>query len=91
MYKISKYSYQRAKELNVVIKPSTRKNKKIDVFKDNVYICSIGDINYPDYPTYLKQYGKEYADYRRELYWIRHAKDIRVKNSSGYYSANILW
>ena len=40
VYKIKPYSYEKAKLLNVKIKPSTRKDKKIDVYKDNKYICS---------------------------------------------------
>jgi len=50
-YVIKPYSYKRAEELNVTIKPSNKKNKKIDVYKNNKYICSIGDDNYTDYPT----------------------------------------
>lgn len=54
MYKISDYSKQQAKKLNVSIKPSTSKNKKIDVYKNNVKIVSIGQKGYKDYPTYIK-------------------------------------
>ena len=89
MYKIKKYSYDQAKKLNVDIKPSTRKNKKIDVYKDDVYICSIGDINYNDYPSYLL-IDKELAEKRRMLYHQRHKKD-NIINTKGYYSLNILW
>ncbi len=45
-YKITKYSYQQAKQLNVEIKPSSNKKKKIDVFKGDQKIASIGDMNY---------------------------------------------
>lgn len=39
MYKIKKYSKDQAEKLNVKIKPSTKANKKIDVYdKDNKYI-----------------------------------------------------
>ena len=34
-----------AAKIGVTIKPSTRKNKKIDVFKDNKKVASIGDKN----------------------------------------------
>ena len=42
-YKISKYSYDKAKELNVRLKSSMKSNYKIDIF-DNMgnYITSIG-------------------------------------------------
>ena len=91
VYKIKPYSYEKAKLLNVEIKPSTRKDKKIDVYKDNKYICSIGDINYYDYPTYIQNNGITYANERRKLYKQRHNKYRNIKNSSGYYADKILW
>ena len=74
MYVITQYTFDRAKELNVVVRPSTVKGKKIDVYEDNKKIASIGAIGYKDYPTYLKENGKEYAEERRRLYHIRHTK-----------------
>jgi hypothetical protein len=75
MYQITEYSKKKAKELGVTIKPSTRKNKKIDVYKDGKYIRSIGDVRYLDYPTYIKEEGKVKADERRRLYRLRHTKN----------------
>jgi hypothetical protein len=89
MYKISDYSFQKAKLLNVVIKPSKNKNKKIDVYKKNQIIASIGAKGYNDYPTYLEKKGKEYANERKRLYKIRHKNDIHTGN--GYYANKILW
>ena len=89
MYKIKKYSFDQAKLLNVEIKPSTRKNKKIDVYKDNIFICSIGDIKYSDYPSYL-EINKDLAEKRKLLYHTRHKKD-NIKDTKGYYALNILW
>ena len=90
VYKITDYSYKKAKENDLTIKPSTKKNKKIDVYKNNKYIVSIGDVRYNDYPTYIKNNGKIYADERKKLYYIRHNK-----NSSKYSADNlaklILW
>ena len=91
VYKIKPYSYEKAKLLNVEIKPSTRKDKKIDVYKDKKYICSIGDIHYYDYPTYIQNNGITFANERRKLYKQRHNKDRNIKNSSGYYADRILW
>jgi len=91
VYKIKPYSYEKAKLLNVEIKPSTRKDKKIDVYKDNKYICSIGDIHYYDYPTYIQNNGITYANERRKLYKQRHNKYRNIKNSSSYYADKILW
>jgi len=88
MYKIKDYSYKKAKELGVEIKPSTNKNKKIDVIKKGKVIASIGDINYKDYPTYIQEKGLSYAKERRRLYNIRHFKD---KSIVGKYSKKLLW
>jgi len=92
MYEISNYSYERAKDLGVKIKPSIRKGKKIDVFDwNNQYITSIGALSYGDFPTYMKNKGKEYALERRRLYHLRHKKDSEKLGSAGYYAAKILW
>jgi len=92
MYQIKDYSYSKAKELGVIIKPSTKKFKKIDVFDNNgIYMLSIGDSRYKDYPTYLQEKGKEYADVRRTLYKIRHNKDRKITGSAGFYADKILW
>ena len=91
VYTITKYSYDQAKKLGVEIKPSTNPSKKIDVYKDNKKICSIGDINYGDYPTFIIQKGKEYADKRRELYMIRHKKHKDIVDTKSYYAARLLW
>ena len=92
MYEISNYSFERAKELGVKIRPSTKKGKKIDVFDWNgQYITSIGDIRYDDYTTYMKNEGKEYALQRRRLYRLRHKKDGERLGSAGYYALKILW
>ena len=88
VYNITDYSYKQAKLLGVEIKPSTNKTKKIDVFKDGKKIASSGAYGMKDYPTYLKEKGKAYADERRRLYHIRHAKD---KSLNSYYSKKILW
>jgi len=87
-YKITDYSYNQAKKLNVDIKPSTNKKKKIDVFKNDKKIATIGAIGYLDFPNYLKK-DKNLAMERRKLYKQRHKKDLNSKN--GFYSSRILW
>ena len=89
MYHIKDYSYKQAKKLKVIIKPSTRKDKKIDVFKDNKKVASIGNKNYLDYPTYIQRKGEKYAEKRRELYKKRHKNDI--DSGAGFYANKILW
>lgn len=88
-YQITDYSYHKAKLYNVEIKPSTNKNKKIDVFKDGRKISSIGSIFYKDFPTYINEKGLKYALERRRLYRIRHKKDLNSNN--GLWSSRILW
>ena len=75
MYVITGYTKQRAKEIGVQVKPSERKGKKIDVYRDGEYIDSIGAVAYSDYPTYMKEEGKAVADERRRLYHLRHTKN----------------
>lgn len=92
MYKITDYSYNQAKKLNVNIKPSNKSNYKIDIYDiAGNLITSIGHKDYKDYPTYLKENGKEYAEERRKLYKKRHEKDRNIKNSRGFYADKILW
>ena len=92
MYFIKPYTYKKAKQLNVIVKPSTNKTKKIDVFdKYGNKITSIGARGYADYPTYLNMFGKAYADKRRKLYKIRHNKDRHIKGTAGYYADQLLW
>ena len=92
-YKITKYSYQQAKELNVEIKPSSNKKKKIDVFKGDQKIASIGDMNYVDndYPTFIKTKGLSYANERRKLYKQRHKKDLKIKQITFSSPVSTVW
>ena len=90
MYKIKKYSKDQANKLGVELKPSTNPKKKIDVYKNNIKIASIGSIHYKDYPTYLLE-DKKLAEERKRLYKLRHKKDSSKPNSNGYYANLILW
>jgi hypothetical protein len=92
-YDISPYSFHKASMLGVIIKPSVKRNYKLDVFseKDNKYITSVGDRRYMDYPSYYKSEGREYAENRRRLYMIRHKKDLEKIGSRGFYAFKLLW
>ena len=91
-YVITDYSYNQAKKLNLIIKSSKNKGKKIDVYDiDHNFLHSIGDIMYNDYPSYLSTYNKQYADESSRLYHIRNKKGIDIVNSKQYLSANLLW
>lgn len=92
MYEILPYTKAKAKKLNVIVKASKKKHKKIDVYdKKGNYLVSIGDKRYFDYPTYNKYFGQEIADNRRKLYKIRHDKDRLKKYSPGWFADKLLW
>lgn len=91
MYQITPYTYKNAKRLGVSVKPSTNKTKKIDVFKNNKKVASVGAYGMSDYPTYIKTRGIKYAKTRRRLYKIRHNKDRFNVGSPGYYADKLLW
>lgn len=90
-YKITEYTKRKADKLGVQIKNSKNKSKKIDIFKKEKKIASIGALGYDDYPTYIKKKGKDYADKRRKLYKIRHQKDRTKKGTPSWYADNLLW
>ena len=90
MYQILPYSYQQAKRLGVFIRPSENPKKKIDVYKNEKKVASIGDPNYQDYPHYLQK-DKTLADNRRRLFHIRHSDTKNKVGSPSYYAARILW
>ena len=91
MYQISARTQLVAKKIGVTVEPSTRKNKKIDVYKDGKRVASVGDSRYFDYHLYLNSKGKEYADERKRLYKIRHAKNLNKKGTPSYYADQLLW
>lgn len=91
MYNITDYSLKQAKKLKVQLKPSSQPHKKIDIFKDGIKIASIGSYGMMDYPNHIIENGKAYADKRRKLYKIRHARDIAITGSNGWWADRILW
>lgn len=91
-YLITQYTKKKAKKLNVIVKPSKLKNKKLDVFnKNGYYLTSVGAKGYLDYPTYIKLFGKKIADQKRRLYKKRHEKDRKIKYSRGFFADQLLW
>ena len=90
-YTITEYTLQKAKQMKVIVQLSQQKNKKIDVFKNEVKIATTGDSRYKDFPTYVIENGIEFANKRKRLYYMRHKKDIEKLNSNGFYAAKLLW
>lgn len=96
MYEIKSYTKGKANQLGVVVKPSTRKGKKIDVYKNGRKVASIGALGMNDYPTYLakEKSGKVTpgtAKRRQAAYKKRHAKDRTKVGSPGFYADRLLW
>lgn len=87
MYHITDYTKRKARELGVEVKQSKDPKKKIDVYKNGKKVGSIGQIGYKDYPTYLKEEGKEVADERRRLYHLRHPNNTLGEALAKY----LLW
>lgn len=91
-YKITSYTKRQAEKLGVTVKPSTVEGKKIDVFNSKgKKLASVGAIGYGDYPTFMKEKGKDYAESRRHLYKMRHEKDRHKRGTAGYYADKLLW
>jgi len=88
-YRITDYTKEQARKLNVQVRPSTNPKKKLDVFRKGEKIASIGASGYLDYPSYLKQYGDDVAKERRRLYKLRHAKDL--SSGDGFWANKLLW
>lgn len=91
-YHILPYTYQKARELNVIIHKSENPKYKLDVYEKNgVFICSVGSSMYMDYPHYILIKGLKYANERKRLYDLRHAKDMMRVGTKGYYAKRLLW
>ena len=90
-YNIKQYTIDQAKKYGYEVKVAQNKKKKLDVYKDNVKIASLGNSQYKDYPTYIEERGLTFANVRRVLYHNRHKKDIEIKGSNGWLSSILLW
>lgn len=88
VYEIQPYTFKKAKQLGLQVKPSSKAGKKIDVYKQGDLVASIGAAKMGDYPSYIKEKGKAYAEERRRLYKIRHAKNTGV---AGKLASELLW
>ena len=76
---------RRAKSLGVIVKPSTKKYKKLDVYdKDGEFLVSIGDIRYEDF---LIHKDPE----RRRRYKQRHEKYRHTPGTASFFADKILW
>ena len=92
-YQIKDVQRRKAKREGVTIKPSTNPKKKLDVFKKDKKVASIGAKGYKDYATYLQE-DKQLAEKKRKNYLKRHSKEPKSKDgkkTNSYYADKILW
>lgn len=77
---------------NWIIKPSTLKHKKYDVFNKEKKVLSFGDKRYQQYKDKIGHYSHlDHLDKkRRELYYKRHNKDYGI-HSADWFSKKFLW
>jgi hypothetical protein len=75
-----------------LFKKSKRKNKKYDVFKNNIYLLSFGDSRYQQYKDKIGIYKSlDHNDKkRRDNYYARHGKESRM-GTAKYFSHKYLW
>lgn len=92
MYDIKPRTERIANELAVIIFPSDNPKYKLDVYDGRGrFMFRIGSSAYSDYPTYIETHGKKFADNRRRLYILRHAKEIENVGTRGWFAYKLLW
>ena len=91
MYTIQPYTKEKARRIGVSVRPSSVQGKKIDVFKGDEKVASVGAIGYGDFPTFQKSHGKAYAEERRRAYKKRHQSNRLERGTPGYYADQLLW
>lgn len=95
-YKVTDDIRAKAKAVGVEVKPSTRKGKKLDAYKDGVYQASFGATGYKDYEMHKREKGLAYANEKRRQYKARHETDRHVKYRNGkltpgWLADKVLW
>jgi len=73
-----------AKKIGVTIKPAENKSKKLDVYKGDKKVASIGAKGYDDYLTHND-------NDRKKNYKARHNKYRHNVGSPSYFADKILW
>jgi len=73
-----------ARKIGVTVKASTRKNKKIDVFKGDKKVAYIGDASMADFT-------KHRDEQRRKNFKSRFQKQRTKVGTPAYYADRLLW
>lgn len=87
-YQISEYSLEKAKTLGVELRPSNTKMKTIDIYKNDEFVCSIGNKRYLDFPALVDKFGMNVACDKRREYKIRHKYS---KGEVAFFTNKIIW
>ena len=90
-YVIKNRTKENAKRLGVVVKKATNTKKKLDVFKGGKKVASVGATGYGDYPTFIQEKGKTFADKRKTAYKARHQKTRTKVGTPSYFADQLLW
>ena len=77
------------------VKPSKIKGKKIDIYRGDTKLASVGAIGYNDYPTYLEMESKNEvpkgtAEMKRKAYKARHIHRNK-RGTPAWYADKLLW
>lgn len=89
VYTITPHTRSQAKRLGVEVYPSKRPGKKLDVFRGEHLVGSVGAKGYGDFGTYLVSEGRPYAEEKRKLYHARHSDG--PKDSPAWLAKRLLW
>jgi hypothetical protein len=90
-YQITSRQRANAKRLGVKIKPSTVKGKKLDVFKGDKKVASIGALGMMDFDRWKAKEGIEKAKARQKAFKSRFQKQRTKVGTPAYYADQILW
>jgi hypothetical protein len=90
-YQITSRQRANARRLGVSIKPSTVKGKKIDVFKGDKKVASIGALGMMDFDKWKAKEGIEKAKKRQKAFKSRFSKQRVKVGTPAYYADQILW
>lgn len=90
-YRISTYTRKQAARLGVTVRLASNPAKKIDVFKDGHKVATVGACGYKDYPTFLREDGKEVANRKRNAFKSRFERYRHRRGSKAWYADQLLW
>lgn len=96
MYRITERTRQKANELGLEVKPSKKKNWKLDVYRKGFMVASVGKVDEFDYATALEMevegsLRKGSAEKWRQVYILKNMCQEVIYGTHSYYEYNLLW